>query len=135
MSWRLAESLEALRAQVNALAPKRSTRHDGMIGDTSHAARPSDHNPNSAGVVCAFDLTNDPPHEVHVALIAEAIRASKDSRAKYLIFNHFICRSYPKPGVPAWTWAPYTGPNSHSRHLHLSVFAAKADDPAPWKIT
>lgn len=133
-TWRLAKSLEVLLQQLDARWPKRNKARDGSIGDAKHSARESDHNPNGSGVVCALDVTNDPPNEVHASLIAEAIRSSRDSRVKYIIYNHFMMRSYAKPGIPAWTWAPYSGPNSHDSHIHISVLAAKADDAAPWLI-
>lgn len=132
--WKLARSLETLRFQLNAMWPNRSASTDGSIGDARHSAMQSDHNPNAAGVVCAIDVTNDPQHECHAALICEAIRASRDPRVKYLIFNHFMLRSYDKPGIPAWTWAPYTGPMPHDHHFHISVNANRADDTAPWRI-
>src|SRR4051794_9209283 len=60
MAFRLAKALETLRSQVNAAHPTRRKASDGWIGDTAHSARKSDHNPNSAGVVCALDMTHDP---------------------------------------------------------------------------
>ena len=45
MTWRLARSLETLRAQINRIAPNRSKVSDGTIGDAKHASRSSDHNP------------------------------------------------------------------------------------------
>lgn len=132
--WRLAKSLEVLRVQINDRWPNRAKGFDGSIGDAAHQARASDHDPNSAGVVCAIDITNDPQHEVHCAIIAEAIRSAREPRLKYLIFNHFMLRSYAKPGIPAWTWAPYVGGNAHDHHLHISVLAEKVDDPTPWPI-
>ena len=67
MSYRIAKSLGLLAATVNAAAPNRSKASDGWIGDASHAARKSDHNPNRTpgdgipdGVVCALDITHDP---------------------------------------------------------------------------
>ena len=59
MAWRLARSLETLRAQINALSPNRSKASDGTIGDAAHSARTSDHNPDGGGVVRALDLTHD----------------------------------------------------------------------------
>ena len=53
MTWRLARALEQLRSQVNEKWPNRSKNSDGSIGDTSHAARPSDHNPDRAEIVHA----------------------------------------------------------------------------------
>ena len=134
MTWRLARSLDVLRSQINRLASERSTESDGTKGDDAHAATKSDHNPNAAGVVCAIDITNDPTHEVHCQLIAEAIRASKDPRVSYMIFNGFMLRSYAKPNIPAWTWALYTGPSPHPHHIHISVRADRADDAGPWRI-
>lgn len=60
MAWRLAHSLETLRAQVNAKWPNRSKSSDGSIGDASHSSRLSDHNPDPSGVVRAIDITHDP---------------------------------------------------------------------------
>ena len=44
-AWIVAPSLDALLAQLNALAPGRSRASDGSIGDAAHAARTSNHNP------------------------------------------------------------------------------------------
>lgn len=133
-AWSLAPALVTLRNQLDRDHPARSKASDGTIGDERHKAEKSDHNPNDRGIVCAIDVTNDPVHEVHCALIAEEIRNSKDARLKYLIFNGFILRSYDKPGIPAWTWAPYVGANTHSHHLHVSVIASKAHIVTPWQI-
>lgn len=43
MTWRVAQSLEVLLAEVNAAAPNRNKAADGSIGDTSHSARASDY--------------------------------------------------------------------------------------------
>lgn len=136
MAWRLAKSLDRLRQQVNAFAPQRSRVSDGTIGDTAHASRASDHNPNEAGVVTALDLTHDPQHGCDAEAIADALVASRDARIKYLIWNRRIVRSYAKPGIPAWKWAPYGGANAHTKHVHISVGAAKAayDDDRDWTL-
>ena len=64
IQWRVAQSLETLRFQLNAMAPGRSKASDGGIGDTDHQNRNSDHNPwvldGSRGVVTARDFTHDP---------------------------------------------------------------------------
>ena len=36
-----------------------------------------------------------------------------------LIWNRRIIRSYAKPGIPAWTWAPYHGASTHTDHNHV----------------
>jgi uncharacterized protein YgiM (DUF1202 family) len=135
MSWRLAKSLETLRAQVNARWPKRSKSSDGTIGDAAHSARRSDHNPNAAGVVCALDITHDPTHGPNARKLAEALVASRDPRIKYLISNAQMCLSYPANGYPSWTWRPYSG-NAHRQHMHISVQPERAryDSTLAWNL-
>ena len=141
MAWRTARSLDTLRSQFNAAFPGRSKSSDGWLGDTAHAARKSDHNPNTAGVVQALDITHDPANGVDSYALAETLRLNRDRRIKYVISNRRIFGS--DDGVrlkqvkgPAWTWRPYDGPNAHSQHVHVSV----SDDPAlydatePWNI-
>lgn len=122
MSWYLSPALVTLQGEVNAVYPHRSKVSDGTLGDAAHAARTSDHNPAADGEVCAWDCTYDPATGLGVAPeLAEFLRTSKDLRVKYVIWNKRIFRSYPKPGIPAWTWAPYTGLNTHEHHCHVSV--------------
>jgi hypothetical protein len=133
MTWRLAKSLETLRAQINAAAPNRSKTADGSIGDAAHASRSSDHNPHvrdgKIGVVTAIDITHDPRHGVDCDSIAAALKGSGDPRIKYIIWNRRIWN----PDV-APDWRAYAGSNPHSKHLHLSVRADRAryDDTRPW---
>jgi len=129
MSWRLAKSLETLRSQINTLAPNRDKSSDGTIGDARHQASTSDHNPNSAGVVCAMDITHDPRHGIDAGKVADILRQSHDNRIKYLISNRRIASS----GVYPWIWRRYTGSNPHDKHFHISV-KGSYDDPRPWKL-
>lgn len=139
MNWRLAESLDQLRDQINAAYPKRSRISDGSIGDTAHATRSSDHNPwVDDAVVTAIDITHDPANSCDCNRIVAALVASRDPRIKYLIWNRRICRSYPsRSGLPAWTWGPYDGINAHAHHFHISVQPQRAlyDSRRPWRIT
>jgi hypothetical protein len=132
MSFRVAESLLKFRSQIDAMAPGRDKSNDGTIGDTSHQARKSDHNPNSDGVVTAIDITNDPAHGVNAGELAELLRLSKDSRIKYVISNRRIFSSQVEP----WQWRPYNGANAHTHHVHLSVVGDKVlyDDTRSWPI-
>lgn len=127
---RLARSLETLRAQVNAQWPGRNKANDGWIGDAAHASRASDHNPNSAGVVTAIDITSDPAHGLSARALAEALVASRDSRLKYIISNAQIVSSKVSP----WIWRPYSGANAHRAHVHVSVMGDPAlyDDARAW---
>ena len=140
MSWRLAKSLETLRAQINAAYPTRSKASDGTIGDAAHASRSSDHNPwvkdGATGVVTALDITHDPANGVDIQKLADTLLASKDSRIKYIICNGRIA-SGSGQSHPAWQWRPYTGSNQHNRHVHISVKSSKAqyDATGKWAIT
>jgi len=137
MSWRLARSLEVLRAEVNALAPGRSKASDGTIGDTAHQSGASDHNPNAAGVVCALDLTHDPAHGADMHRIAEHIRTRRHPALKYVIWNRRIASA-----SSGWAWRTYTGSNPHTKHMHVSVgtgpdgrSTGPYDDTSPWGLT
>src|SRR4051812_8700934 len=115
MAFRLAKALETLRSQVNAAHPTRRKASDGWIGDTAHSARKSDHNPNSAGVVCALDMTHDPgTFDAHA--FAEALCQARDPRLNYVISNSRIAS-----GAKGWAWRNYDGSNPHNKHVHLSV--------------
>lgn len=128
--WRVAKSLERLRAQINAAFPHRSKASDGTIGDPAHQSRSSDHNPwvvdGAIGVVTAFDVTHDPANGCDAGKIAAALRASKDSRLKYIIWNRRIANASAVGASPAWTWRTYTGTNPHNHHCHISVRPEKA---------
>lgn len=137
MDWRLARCLETLRKQLNEASPERNKSEDGTIGDERHQSRTSDHNPWVDGnVVTAFDITHDPSHRIDCTLIAEQLRASKDRRIKYIIWNGQIANYQSLQGKPAFAWRPYRGPDAHKRHLHLSVRPNSTlyDDATQWQI-
>lgn len=113
---RLANSLVRLRDQVNAAYPGRSTASDGWIGNAAHAASASDHNPNSQGVVCALDLTNDPANGFDVHALAERLRVNRHPNLRYIISNRRIASAGTN-----WNWQPYYGSNAHDKHAHFSV--------------
>jgi hypothetical protein len=141
IQWRIAKSLETLRAQINALAPGRSKVSDGGIGDPAHASRKSDHNPwvdlqGNRGVVTARDFTHDPSGGCDAGVLAEQIRAARDPRVKYIIWNKQIASSSSVGGAAPWAWRPYSGANAHRHHVHISVLPerAKYDDESPWNV-
>lgn len=130
VTWRLAKSLITLRDQVDGAWPNRNKASDGTIGDASHAAVQSEHNPNSSGVVTAIDITQDPSSGADMQALADALTSSNDDRIWYIIFNRRIW--YPTVG-----WKPYSGTSDpHTNHLHLSVNQNpySYDDPRQWKI-
>lgn len=133
MTWRLAKALETLRSQVNAKWPNRGKGSDGSVGDTSHAARPSDHNPDRDGIVHAIDITHDPKGGFDSYAFADMLLKKQDPRVSYIISNRRI-GSGPK-GTQPGKWRRYTGSNPHDHHVHISVVSgAKADDTATWDI-
>jgi hypothetical protein len=147
MGWpndpRPAKSLVVLRNQINALSPQRDKSSDGMLASDAHTqANPtSDHEPRigdgGVGVVTAIDISNDPAHGISSEGLAEALRAAKDERIKYIISNKKIASGTGQAPHPAWQWRPYPVPpnrNPHDHHVHISVKSAKEhyDSTAPW---
>lgn len=132
MSWRVAKSLDKLLAQINAKFPDRSKASDGSIGDASHSARESDHNPDANGVVCARDYTHDPAHGFDSYAFADQLRIARDPRVKYIISNRRIAN----PDVQNWAWRPYNGANPHDHHVHVSVKDVPSlyDSEANWNV-
>lgn len=132
MSYRLAKSLETLRRQVNERWPARDKTSDGWIGDRAHRNRPSDHNPNSLGVVTALDIDKDLSATEKVELVVNALVSSRDPRIKYVIWRGRILSSLVQP----WVWRKYTGSNGHFEHVHISVAADPRlyDDLREWNL-
>lgn len=115
MAWRLAKSLETLRSQLNEEYPDRNKASDGTIGDAAHQAVPSDHNPNSASVVCALDITHDAPYfDAH--RMCDNILARRHPDLKYIISNRRIAGFWTN-----WQWTRYGGSDPHDTHVHISV--------------
>jgi hypothetical protein len=132
-NWRLAKSLEKLRQQINAAYPNRDHDSDGTVGDLRHQNLKSDHNPNAAGVVTAMDTDEDLSPSIHsIEGIVTAIRASKDPRVKYIIYEGRITVE----GSQLQRWKPYTGTNPHNHHAHISVSKDPKlyDDDRDWQI-
>lgn len=143
-SWRVGNALLALRKQVDIIAPDRNKASDGSIGDRRHCGRPnasSDHCPRvrdgRIGVVTAIDITHDAGNGCDADAIAESIRADRDSRVKYVIWNKRIVSSYPQGGKDAWVWRNYSGSNPHTKHVHISVKGdpGSYDSQVAWNLS
>ena len=122
--WTLSPCLGLLVDETDRLFPSRSTASDGSIGDSSHQARVSDHNPSlprPPGWVDAVDITDDDEAGCDVSRLVHHLVASRDRRVKYVISNNTIWKAYASGGVPAWTPTPYTGVNPHTKHVHVSI--------------
>jgi hypothetical protein len=129
--WRTATSLLVLLGQYNTLFPGRDKSADGTIGDAAHLSRTSDHNPDANGIVHALDITHDPKHGLDIAVEAQKLADSRDSRIKYIIVNRKIM----EPAKSGWVWKPYNLEDPHTGHMHISVNSVNADDPTSWDIT
>lgn len=83
----------------------------GWIGDASHQAECSDHNPDSTGVVHAIDVmvTGTRAHDV----VAQCLAHSGD--LQYVIHNGVIWSA-----TVGWKPRTYTGSNKHTDHVHIS---------------
>lgn len=119
MSYYLANSLVDLRGETNTRWPKRDKASDGWIGDTSHSARVSDHNPDYAdgGVVRAIDVDKD---GINVTEFLNAV--IYDPRTSYVIWNRRIWGGT--------RWRKYEGSNAHTKHIHVSIKHTKAAEKA-----
>jgi len=125
---RLCKAGQQLRLQVDDSYPDRDRTSDGWIGDARHSARPSDHNPDAAGIVRAIDIDRDLSGKAKPDImpnLADQIRLfakrDKSKRISYIIFAGRIAS--PRMG---WRWRKYSGINPHNSHLHCS-FTKKGD--------
>lgn len=118
----LAPSLVTFRNSINQQFPKRDKSSDGWIGDASHAARASEHNPcwtctgYQHGIVRATDTDiddNDAGRDLRKEILNSAIG---HPAVWYVISNGIIySRTY------GWKARKYTGPNAHTKHVHISI--------------
>lgn len=141
MTARLAPSLVRLRDEIDRRWPGRDTASDGWIGNAAHqsgvtdldgdgdadaddAARKSQHNPDSDGIVRAIDVDRN---GVDPAAIIDAVRSHP--AAWYVIFDRRIYSV-----TNRWEPRPYAGPDPHTGHLHISILltTAAAVDARPW---
>ena len=128
MKFQLSKAAIQLRNQVDDTYPSRDRTSDGWIGDTRHAARPSDHNPDANGWVRAIDLDRDLSGRAKPDLmpdLADQIRllckSKREKRIAYIIFDGRIASS-----KKSWAWRTYEGSNKHNHHMHIS-FTKEAD--------
>jgi hypothetical protein len=128
----LAPALVKLRDEVNVRFPNRDKASDGWIGDPSHAARKSDHNPcwdcsgRYEGIVRALDIDISPDGRPNVDLRRRLLKNTVgDHRVWYVISNGII---YSR--THGWTPLRYTGENGHFQHVHISLNGANGVDPS-----
>jgi hypothetical protein len=117
----LVACLNSLRAEFNTINPSRDKTSDGWIGDAAHAKTPSDHNPDSRGLVHAIDVDQTGPWPAGFTMrkaVEEIVRRHRvgvDDRLQNVIYNRRIWSR-------SWGWTPrtYTGVNPHDKHAHFS---------------
>ena len=130
-----------LRDQINRKWPKRDKRADGWIGDSAHASRKSDHNPNAAGTVRALDIDENlgkgrKRNGRTARKLANQLRQYGSTkmpganRVKYVVYeNRITSGTYSKT---FWKWRK--GSWGHEAHIHIS-FTSKADrDGTAWPL-
>ena len=116
-----------LREQFDDCFGDRDRTSDGWLGDSRHAARKSDHNPDEQGWVRAIDVDRDlsgKPKPDLMPDVADQLRllAKTDRRIAYIIFDSKIASA-----KSFWRWQPYKGCNQHRHHCHIS-FTSKGDE-------
>ena len=125
MKYFRAPSLTSLVEETNKEWPKRDKASDGWIGDPSHQARVSDHNPDysAGGIVRAIDVDVD---GIDVDKFLAAVL--KDDRTSYVIYNHRIWGGS--------RWRKYEGSNPHTKHIHVSIkHTAAAAKAGSWGLS
>ena len=145
MAYYVAPSLQQLLAEVNEQYPKRDKTSDGALGNASHQATKSDHNPDydSGGVIRARDIDEDLqgsktpyPHfntgrgvDPVFREILERCRSGEEDRVEYLIYEGKIYRRKAR-----FAAEDYDGVNAHDHHLHVSIRHGKAyeNDRSLW---
>jgi hypothetical protein len=123
MGWKLVAGGEVLRDQINKRWPNRDKASDGSKGDSAHATRISDHNPDGKGLVHALDVDEDlrgsKNDNVWLSdqLIAYA-RAKKpgSSRLKNIVYENRVASGTYASNF--WTWR--NGNYGHDIHMHVS---------------
>ena len=124
MTWRLANALVQLRAELDAQYPNRDKSYDGTVsGDGESDSATSDHNPwvkdaDGVGVVRAFDFTAAAMPAPDLAEHLFQLGKNGDARLTdtgCVIYNSRISSS-------DWSqWIDYTGSNTYTNYVHVSL--------------
>ena len=136
MKPRLCKSGVILREQINRSFIDRDKTSDGWLGDTRHASRKSDHNPDASGVVFAIDIDRDLSGKAKPDIMPDLVdqirvyaKSDKLKRFSYIIFDGKIASA-----KSLWKWRTYTGINKHNHHCHISFTLAGDHHDLPFDI-
>jgi hypothetical protein len=133
MSWQLVAAGVTLRDQMNSRFPKRGTAADGSIGDTAHAARKSDHNPDANGWVHALDVDHRfgaaGDDELLLTQLRACAREGRDGgRISYIVHDDRLAQDSTN-----WDWELNEGLEHHG-HIHISFTHAAETDGTPFPL-
>jgi hypothetical protein len=136
MKPRLSKAAIQLREQFDDAYADRDRSSDGWIGDTRHAARPSDHNPDAQGWVRAIDIDRDLSGKAKPDLMPDLVdqvrllcKSGLEKRISYIIFDGFIYSAKFR-----FIKRKYTGANKHTKHAHFSFKKTADNDGAFFQI-
>lgn len=136
MTWKPVAGITALRDQINARFPKRDKASDGVKGDSAHAARISDHNPDARGYVHAMDIDEDfgaPGDNKKFAdqLIDYCRQGRKGSeRIKYVIYEDRVASGTYEDKFWVWRGTGF----GHTHHIHISFTTVGEKDDSPFDL-
>jgi hypothetical protein len=137
VAWKPVAGITVLREQINDRWPRRDKASDGILGDTAHAARISDHNPDSRGYVHALDIDEDfRGSEFDNRWYADQLIAyakynrSGSARLKYVVYEEQIASG--TYAVTDWEWR--NGNYGHTQHIHTSFTRVGETDATPFQI-
>lgn len=133
--WTLSLAGFSLVAEIEAWQPQPRPL-DGTVASQTHDANnpSSDHRPkpyDGPGIVRAVDVGEFDPEG---NILVDALVESRDPRLRYIIHEGQIWRAYDHAVGPAWTPHPYTGPNDHPSHVHISLDWNHDADGSPWNL-
>jgi len=140
MSWMVVPCLIEGRNQMNTRFPNRSKSSDGTIGDTSHQASSSSHNPDQTGnpeyrdgdsldEVRAIDFTtelNDSSGITMEQVVQKWIESLRNGQMwwiRYVIFKRRIWHRRDN-----FVTRDYTGSDPHTGHVHVTSDFTQAAD-------
>lgn len=109
-AWTLAHNL---RVRVDAIRAVYPGLEIGEIGDQSHQAEQSDHNPDARGIVHAIDPMVAAGTPAARVILAWVLADPRD--LEYVIHDH---RIYERDNL--WVGVPYPGSDPHVNHIHIS---------------
>lgn len=132
--WHTAAPITALGRQIEERWPARHP-YDGTAASKTHDQNSptSDHRPKpltGEGTVRAIDIG---VYLDQAERLFQELRASRDERIKYVIFQNRIFSSYDHANGDPFEERPYYG-TPHNSHIHISTLPGADTDSSPWDL-